>query len=100
CAVIKWSRFGVVLGLLGLCGPATALLHAQVVERDTKITGPRGRTINRQVDIERGTTIQRGWGGFPGGGFGGFRPLPFFPGPRPVTSWGLGITAAPIITIP
>ena len=118
--MIKWSKFGVVLGLLGLCDPATALLHAQVVERDTKITGPRGRTINRQVDIERGpgtfqrqvqiqrpggtlersTTIQRGWGGFPGGGFGGFRPLPFFPGPRPVTSWGLGITAAPIITIP
>ncbi len=118
--MIKRSRFGVVLGLLGLCDPATALLHAQVVERDTKITGPRGRTINRQVDIERGpgtfqrqvqiqrpggtlersTTIQRGWGGFPGGGFGGFRPLPFFPGPRPVTSWGLGITAAPIITIP
>src|SRR5271166_2702707 len=118
--MIKWSKFGVVLGLLGLCDPATALLHAQVVERDTKITGPRGRSINRQVDIERGpgtfqrqvqiqrpggtlersTTIQRGWGGFPGGGFGGFRPLPFFPGPRPVTSWGLGITAAPIITIP
>src|SRR5271165_1540904 len=118
--MIKRSRFGVVLGLLGLCDPATALLHAQVVERDTKITGPRGRSINRQVDIERGpgtfqrqvqiqrpggtlersTTIQRGWGGFPGGGFGGFRPLPFFPGPRPVTSWGLGITAAPIITIP
>src|SRR5208337_4508507 len=118
--MIKRSRFGVVLGLLGLCDPATALLHAQVVERDTKITGPRGRSINWQVDIERGpgtfqrqvqiqrpggtiersTTIQRGWGGFPGGGFGGFRPLPFFPGPRPVTSWGLGITAAPIITIP
>ncbi len=92
----------------------------QVIERDTKITGPRGRTINRQVEIERGpgtfqrqlqiqrpggtlersTTIQRGWGGFPGGGFGGFRPFPFFPGPRPVTSWGLGITAAPIISIP
>ncbi len=118
--MIKWSRYGVVLGLLWLCNSATVLLHAQTVERDTKITGPRGRTINRQVDIERGpgtfsrqvqvqrpggtidrnTTIQRGWGGFPGGGFGGFRPLPFFPGPRPVTSWGLGITAAPIITIP
>ena len=118
--MVKWSKFGVALGLLGLCDAATALLHAQVIERDTKVTGPRGRTINRQVDIERGpgtfqrqvqiqrpggtldrsTTIQRGWGGFPGGGFGGFRPLPFFPGPRPVTSWGLGITAAPIITIP
>jgi HEAT repeats len=118
--VIKWLRLSVVLGLLGLCGRTTTLLHAQMVERDTKITGPRGRTINRQVDIERGpgtfqrqvqiqrpggtlersTTIQRGWGGFPGGGFGGFRPLPFFAGPRPVTSWGLGITAAPIITIP
>jgi len=118
--VIRWSKFGVVLGLLGLCDTATGLLHAQVVERDTKITGPRGRTIDRRLDIERGpgtyqrqlqiqrpggtlersTTIQRGWGGgFPGGGFG-FRPLPFFPGPRPVTSWGLGITAAPIITIP
>ena len=118
--MIKWSKLGVVLGVLGLCDPATALLYAQVVERDTKITGPRGRTINRQVDIERGpgtfqrqvqiqrpggtlnrsTTIQRGWGGgFPGRGFG-FRPLPFFAGPRPVTSWGLGITAAPIITIP
>jgi hypothetical protein len=118
--VVKWSIFGVVLGLLGLCDNATGLLHAQVVERETKVTGPRGRTIDRRVDIERGpgtfqrqvqiqrpggtldrsTTIQRGWGGFPGGGFGGFRPLPFFAGPRPVTSWGLGITAAPIITIP
>ena len=58
--MIKWSKFGVVLGLLGLCDPATALLHAQVVERDTKITGPRGRSINRQVDIERGPgTFQR-----------------------------------------
>ena len=118
--MIKWSRFGVVLGLLGLCDCVTALSNAQTIERNTKITGPRGRSIDRQVDIERGpgtfsrqvqvqrpggtidrsTTIQRGWGGFPGGGFGGFRPLPFFPGPRPVTSFGLGITAAPMITIP
>ncbi len=118
--MIKWSRPGVVLGLLVLCDGMASFSNAQNFERNTKITGPRGRSIDRQVDIERGpgtysrqvqvqrpggtidrsTTIQRGWGGFPGGGFGGFRPLPFFPGPRPVTSFGLGITAAPMITIP
>ncbi len=118
--MIKWSRIGIVLALLGFCNWMTERAVAQTFERNTKVTGPRGRSIDRQVDVERApgtfsrqvqiqrpggtidrsTTIQRGWGGWPGGGFGGFRPLPFFPGPRPVTSWGLGITAAPIISIP
>ena len=118
--MIKWLRIGIVLALLGFCNWMTERAVAQTFERNTKVTGPRGRSIDRQVDVERApgtfsrqvqiqrpggtidrsTTIQRGWGGWPGGGFGGFRPLPFFPGPRPVTSWGLGITAAPVISIP
>ncbi len=116
--MIRSYRLGVWLTVSGLIWLAAPSMHAQTVQRDTRVTGPRGRTIDRQVDIQRGpggysrqlqiqrpggtlersTTIQRGWGGFPGGGFG-FRPLPFF-APRPINSWGFGIAAAPIITIP
>jgi len=118
--VIRWSSLCVVLGLVGSWDIGTALSQAQTVERETKVTGPRGRTIDRRVDIERGpgtyqrqlqiqrpggtlersTSIQRGWGGgYSGGGFG-YRPGPIFVGPRSVSSWGFGIVAAPMLTIP
>ena len=50
----NWKRFfaSAVLG----CGVANSsgVLHGQeVLERDTTITGPRGRTIQRQVEIQR-----------------------------------------------
>ncbi len=93
----------------------------QDVERDTTITGPRGRTIQRQVDIQRGpgsidrsVTIKR-----PGGTFErqtqiqrapvGRRPMPGpwprppWIGPRPLAivqpapALGFGLVAAPFM---
>ena len=52
--MIKWSRIGVVLGLLAFCNWVTVRSIAQTIERNTKVTGPRGRSIDRQVDIQRG----------------------------------------------
>ena len=47
-----WIKVGLALAAgAGLAGPAA---RAQVVERDTKVTGPRGRTIERQVRTQRG----------------------------------------------
>jgi hypothetical protein len=94
---------------------------AQTVERDTTITGPRGKTIQRDVEIKRGpgsierqVQIKR-----PGGtldrsvqvqrspAFGPWRPPIGGPWPRP--AWiprpvlvgppaiGLGLTAAPLL---
>ena len=97
----RWIGAGMVLGL-GLAATA-APARAQVSERDTTITGPRGRSIERSVRTERGPgfverdvqihrpggTFQRDVriarpGGFaaPGSGFrgGGFVPGGF--GPR------------------
>ena len=63
-------------------------------DRSLQIQRPGG-TLERNLSIQRG--------GLPGGGFG-FRPWPIFqPGffaPRPVSSFSLGIMAAPMITLP
>jgi HEAT repeats len=97
-----------------------SLAIAQTVERDTTITGPRGRTINRQVEVERGpggidrsVQIQR-----PGGTLsrqvqvqrapawrpplGGPWPRPaWFPRPvlvgAPAPAFGFGLMAAPML---
>jgi hypothetical protein len=117
--VIKWSSLGIV-AVLACAGEGTLnAAHAQVVERESSITGPRGRTIDRRVTVERGPggyerqlqiqrpggTLQRDFmiqrrpvAGFGGGGFG-VRP-PVFVGPRPGPFWSFGIAAAPIISIP
>ena len=48
----------VVIGC-GLASPQ-GMLRGQTVERDTTITGPRGRSIQRQVEVQRnGGTIDR-----------------------------------------
>ena len=91
----------VAFGVLELVSGSPAI--AQTVERDTTVTGPRGRTIKRQVEvqrtpggIDRSIKIQRPGGTFdrqvqvqrsvtggpwrpPGGGPG--RGLRGFPGP-------------------
>ncbi len=80
-----------ILGIVGVVAINEA--HGQTIERDTTITGPRGRTINRDVEIqrrpgsiERSIQIQR-----PGGTFErqvqvqrapGWRPPIGGPGPR------------------
>jgi HEAT repeats len=49
-----WSALGLASCL---CAPVA---HSQTVERDTTVTGPRGRSINRQVEVQRGPgTINR-----------------------------------------
>ena len=100
------TRMRAGLALVAGIGLVGATARGQVVERDTKVTGPRGRTIERQVRTQRGpgyinrevdirrpagefqrdTTIRtgpvgpgpRGWVG--GGGYGGFGPRGFGPG--------------------
>ena len=48
--------FGLMaLGLAEIVSGSMAL--GQTVERDTTITGPRGRTIKRQVDVQRGPGV-------------------------------------------
>ena len=112
----------VVLAWLCCGNPAAPVSQAQVVrERDTTITGPRGRTIERKLQVERGPgvydrnlqiqrpggTLERNFsvqrGGFPRAGLG-YRPWPVFqPGlfaPRPSSSFSFGIMAAPVIAIP
>lgn len=95
-----WRLGAALAAALGVIGPgATA---GQVIERDTKITGPRGRSIERDVRVERhpgvverDIRIQRPGGTFErhsevvgprAAGFGpGYRPGPgpgFRPGPR------------------
>ncbi|WZO99194.1 HEAT repeat domain-containing protein [Isosphaeraceae bacterium EP7] len=49
-------RIGLALAALGLPSPAVA----QVIDRETSVTGPRGRTIERHVRSERqGGVVQR-----------------------------------------
>jgi hypothetical protein len=125
--VIKWLSLGIVasVGLFGV-GPAAALRAQTVVqEREATITGPRGRTIDRRLEVERGPgmyqrqlqiqrpggTLQRNFlmervargGGFVGGGYGP-RPMFFernvFITPRPATSWSFGLFGAPILAFP
>ena len=115
----KNQLFGlVVLGIGGIVSGSLAL--GQTIERDTTITGPRGRTINRQVEVQRGpggidrsVQIQR-----PGGTFdrqvqvqrspawrpplGGPWPRPaWFPRPvvvgAPAPAFGFGLLAAPML---
>jgi hypothetical protein len=95
---------------------------AQTLERDTTITGPRGRTIQRDVEIQRGrgsidrqVTIKRPGGTFernvqvqrsPVMGRGpipGPWPRPAWIGPRPLIigqpapAFGFGLLAAPML---
>jgi hypothetical protein len=99
-----WMQRGVVVAAWLVVGGSWA--SGQVVERDTTITGPRGRTLQRQVTTQRGpgfverdiriqrpggATFQRDTrvqargpvgGPLPGPRFG---PRPAYFGPRP---WG------------
>jgi len=100
----RLQKAGVVLALgLGL-GPLSGPARAQVFERDTRITGPRGRSIDRDVQIRRGPggverdiTIHRPAGTFhqetfiprPHGG-GGWGPGPRFGGPPVYVGGGGG----------
>jgi hypothetical protein len=95
---------------------------AQTLERDTTITGPRGRTIQRQVEIQRGpgsidrqVTIKRPGGTFERdvqlqrspmvrrGPVPGPWPRPAWIGPRPLViaqpapAFGFGLMAAPLL---
>jgi hypothetical protein len=86
------------IGAVILVSPGGA--RAQVFERDTKITGPRGNSVERKIEsvrtpggLERDVTITRPNGTFQrdlrisrpptigGFGGGGFVPPPFRPGP-------------------
>jgi hypothetical protein len=118
--MIKMVKLFVLLalGLVEIVSSSAAI--GQTVERDTTITGPRGRTIKRQTEVQRGpgvidrsVQIQR-----PGGTFersvqvqrapgwrppvGGAWPRPaWFPRPvlvgAPVPAFGFGLLAAPML---
>jgi hypothetical protein len=48
------KRYGVKLGVVAIvCCGSFMSVQAQTVERDTTVTGPRGRSIERQVEIQR-----------------------------------------------
>jgi len=125
--VIHSSRFRWVTLLICMHLWTTSFAFSQVTERerDSTITGPRGRSIERKLDVQRGPgyyqrqlqiqrpggtlerdiTIQRGFR--PGFGGGGFWPRPpaYFGRevlmlPRPATNFSFGLMAAPLITIP
>jgi HEAT repeats len=112
-----------VVGMVCLVAGASA--RGQTVERDTTITGPRGRSIQRQVEVQRGpgtidrsVQIKRPGGTFDrsvqvqrtpaagpwrGGGFlPGPGPRPWMFGPRPLIInqsapvIGLGLAAVPL----
>jgi hypothetical protein len=112
--------FALVVVVCGMANPSV-VLHGQTVERDTTITGPRGRSIQRQVEVQRspGTidrqvTIKRPGGTFErqvevqrsplaGRGFGGGPWARPFYGPRPLVigssapALGFGLVAAPFM---
>lgn len=50
----NWVRSGLAWATIGLVGAPSAAPAQQVIERDTKLTGPRGRTIERDIRVERG----------------------------------------------
>jgi len=50
----KGIRSALTWATIGLGVAATAARAQQVIERDTKLTGPRGRTIERDIRVERG----------------------------------------------
>ena len=119
-------KTGLYLYAISVCASCLIVQGGRVlgqdVERDTTITGPRGRTIQRHVDIQRGpgtidrsVTIKR-----PGGTFErqtqiqrspamGRRPIPGpwprppWIGPRPLAivqpapAVGFGLVAAPFM---
>ena len=122
-----WFKSWLILGFAWIYGGVTQGAGAQAIERerDSTVTGPRGRSIERKLDVQRGPgfyqrqlqiqrpggtlerdmTIQRGFRpGFSGGGFWPRPPL--FLGrevlmlPRPATNFSFGLMAAPMITIP
>ena len=122
-----WLKLILIMTLICMSGGTTPFAAAQVIERerDSTITGPRGRSIERKLDVQRGPgyyqrqlqiqrpggtlgrdlTIQRGFR--PGLGGGGFWPRPpVYLGrevlmlPRPATNFSFGLMAAPLITIP
>ena len=104
---------GLTLAALGLALAGTTARAQQTIERDTKVTGPRGRSIERDVKIQRGPgyvdrdiTIKRPAGTFqrdtrivggPGPAFRGpgFGPrgvvVENFIGPPAVGLFGLGL---------
>jgi hypothetical protein len=112
----SWG-FGMVM-----CMVAVASATGQTVERDTTITGPRGRSITRDVEVQRGPgTIDRSVQiKRPGGTIdrsvqiqrspagGPWRPGGFVPGPRPwmfgprpviinqAPAFGFGLAAVPL----
>jgi HEAT repeat protein len=114
---------GMVLLGQGLLFPLTAQTVTR--EREATITGPRGRTIDRRLEVNRGPgtyerqlSIQRPGGtlqrdflmqrvprvaGLGAGGYGG-RPMVFernvFVAPRPAASWSFGFFGAPIVALP
>jgi phosphatidylserine decarboxylase len=121
--VKKGEILGVAL-VCGMCliGPGRRA-EAQTIERDTTITGPRGRTVQRDVEIQRGpgsidrsVTIKRPGGTYERqteimrtpmarrGPIPGPWPRPPWIGPRPllvapaaVPAVGLGVVAAPFM---
>lgn len=125
--MIRWMGLGVMMSSCLWWHGATAVAYAQVVqrEREATIQGPRGRTINRSLRVDRGggtfhreleiqrpsgtldrsITIQRGGRpGFAPGAFA-YRGAPIierniFVTPRPANSFLFGITAAPMFALP
>jgi HEAT repeats len=122
--VIRWLKLALVLGSVLFLLVHSGRISAQTVqrERETVITGPRGRSVDRRIEVERGPgtyqrqlQIQR-----PGGTLqrnytlervprvaGGFVPRTgtiiqrnVFVSPRPSSSWSFGLMAAPILTFP
>ncbi|HZW34705.1 MAG TPA: HEAT repeat domain-containing protein [Isosphaeraceae bacterium] len=118
----NWKPLLAIAVFAGSWGGSGGVARGQTFERDTTITGPRGRTIQRQVEIKRGPgTIQRDiqitrpGGTFdrqvqlqrtpvPGRGFiPGPWPRPPWWGPRPLViaqpapAFGLGLMAAPFL---
>jgi hypothetical protein len=124
--VIKWSSLVVAIAGLSSAWPIAPLGAQTVVrEREATITGPRGRSIDRKLEVERGpggyerrlqiqrpgVTLERDLRIQPGprgGGFaaGGWGPRPMvverniFVGPRPGPFWSFGFMAAPVLTFP
>jgi HEAT repeats len=118
-----------IKGVVGLCSLAilwwssTIPLPGQTIERDTAITGPRGRTVERQVEIqrrpgavERSIQIKRPGGTFERqvqverlGGVPRRGPMTAGPWPRPpwiprtivvsqpAPAFGFGLLAAPML---
>ena len=47
-------RSGFAWAAIGVVGAGSVAPAQQVIERDTKLTGPRGRTIERDIRVQRG----------------------------------------------